>query len=122
MDSAAAIESLAALAQDTRLAIFRMLVETGATGLSVGEIGAPLQVAPATLTFHLKELANAGLVRSRQDGRYVFYSADYGRMQELIAFLSANCCARDNGCETSCGPARRSNEAIPGQSSLKESR
>ena len=98
MDNATAVSSLAALAQESRLAIFRLLVEAGPAGLSVGEIGAPLDIAPATLSFHLKELASAGLVASRQEGRFIYYSADYGQMNALIGFLSQNCCARDTGC------------------------
>jgi DNA-binding transcriptional ArsR family regulator len=107
MQTNQAVTALAALAQETRLAIFRLLVEAGPTGLAVGEIGASLKVAPATLSFHLKELAHAGLVASRQDGRYVFYSASYPQMNALVAFLTDNCCARD-GCRPACGPARKS--------------
>ena len=97
MESSHAVHALAALAQETRLAIFRLLVEAGPTGLAVGEIGASVKAAPATLSFHLKELANAGLLTSRQDGRYIFYSANYPQMNALMAFLTDNCCARD-GC------------------------
>ena len=98
MDNTTAVASLAALAQESRLAIFRLLVEAGPAGLSVGEIGAPLDIAPATLSFHLKELANAGLVASRQEGRFIYYSADYARMNALVGFLSQNCCARTSSC------------------------
>src|ERR1700694_3786628 len=97
MESKSAVASLAALAQETRLAIYRLLVEAGPTGLSVGEIGASVKAAPATMSFHLKELANAGLVAARQDGRYIFYSANYERMNDLLGFLTENCCVRD-GC------------------------
>ena len=103
MESSQAVTALAALAQETRLAIFRLLVEAGPTGLAVGEIGASVKAAPATLSFHLKELANAGLLSSRQDGRYIFYSANYDHMTTLIGFLTENCCARD-GCRPGCGP------------------
>ena len=106
METNHAVTALAALAQETRLAIFRLLVEAGPTGLAAGEIGTSLKVAPATLSFHLKELANAGLLASRQDGRYVFYSASYPQMNALVAFLTDNCCARD-GCRPACGPARK---------------
>ena len=106
MESTQAVAALAALAQETRLAIFRLLVEAGPTGLAVGEIGASVKAAPATLSFHLKELANAGLLSSRQDGRYIFYSANYPEMDALLAFLTENCCARD-GCRTACGPTPR---------------
>ena len=98
MQTATAIASLSALAQESRLAIFRLLVEAGPTGLSVGEIGADLNVAPATLSFHLKELANAGLVTTRQEGRFIFYSAAFDRMNDLIAYLTENCCGRDGCC------------------------
>ncbi|HXS53380.1 MAG TPA: metalloregulator ArsR/SmtB family transcription factor [Usitatibacter sp.] len=105
MDAALAIASLAALAQESRLAVYRKLVQAGRTGLSVGEIGASLRVAPATLSFHLKELFHAGLVKSRQDGRYVYYFANYERMNALIGYLGENCCARDGmSCGPACGP------------------
>jgi len=109
MESKTAIAALAALAQETRLAIHRLLVEAGPTGLSVGEIGAAVPTAPATLSFHLKELANAGLVLARQEGRYIFYCANYERMNTLLAFLTENCCARD-GCAPSCGPTKKSTQ------------
>jgi ArsR family transcriptional regulator len=105
MDAQLAVASLAALAQESRLAIFRLLVEAGPTGLAVGEIGASVAVAPATLSFHLKELFHAGLASSRQEGRYVFYSANFERMNALIGYLTENCCARD-GCGPGCGPPR----------------
>ena len=117
MESNKAVSALAALAQQTRLAIFRLLVEAGPTGMAAGEIAASLKLAPATLSFHLKELSNAGLAQSRQDGRYIFYSANYPQMNALVAFLTDNCCARD-GCRPGCGPTRKSakgagHEAIP---------
>lgn len=89
--------ALGALAQDKRLSIFRLLVEAGPAGISVGEIGAAVDAAPATLSFHLKELARAGLVEARQEGRFIFYSANYRQMNELLAFLTQNCCARNGG-------------------------
>ena len=98
-----AVVALAALAQETRLAVFRLLVEQGAVGMSAGEIAEKVGIAPAALSFHLKELSHARLVRSRQDGRYVFYSADFASMNRLLAFLTQNCCAADGG--AACGPA-----------------
>ena len=95
METIKAVIALAALAQETRLAVFRLLVEVGPTGLSVGEIGAEVKAAPATLSFHLKELAHAGLIVARQDGRYIFYSANFEHMSDLLGFLTKNCCARD---------------------------
>lgn len=87
-----AVQFLAALAQETRLAVFRLLVETGPGGMSAGAIAEALGVAAATLSFHLKELASAGLVESRQEGRFIFYSANYAAMDDLIAYLTSNCC------------------------------
>ena len=99
METTQAVQALGALAQETRLAIYRLLVEAGPTGLAAGEIAATVGVPPANLSFHLKELAHADLVRSRQDGRYVFYSANYAHMNQLIGYLTDNCCERDGGCK-----------------------
>ena len=107
MEARHVVAALAALAQESRLAIYRLLVEAGPTGLSVGEIGATVAIAPATLSFHLKELSHAGLLASRQEGRFIFYSANYDAMNGLLGFLTENCCARD-GCGPACGPGTRS--------------
>jgi DNA-binding transcriptional ArsR family regulator len=92
-----AVTALAALAQSTRLAVYRLLVQQGPSGLAAGEIASRLGIAPATLSFHLKELARAGLAASRQDGRFVFYAANFEAMNELVAFLTESCCAADRG-------------------------
>ena len=92
METDSALSALAALAQETRLAVFRQLVVAGPEGLSVGRIGEALEVAPATLSFHLKELARAGLIRSRRESLYIWYSANYEAMNGLIAYLGENCC------------------------------
>ena len=105
-----AVESLLALGHATRLAIFRLLVQTGPTGLAAGEIAASLKLAPATLSFHVKELSRAGLVSARQDGRYIYYSAAFDRMNELVAFLTDNCCAADG---VSCLPSKACTPAAP---------
>ncbi len=84
--------SLAALGQETRLAIFRLLVQAGAEGINAGLIGEKLELAPATLSFHLAHLSRVGLIRGRQEGRYIFYAADYAAMDELLAYLTDNCC------------------------------
>src|SRR5207248_4303342 len=94
MDTISALAALAALAQETRLSIFRVLVEAGPTGMSVGEIAASVKSSPATLSFHLKELSHAGLIAARQDGRYIYYAANYDRMNALIGYLTENCCGR----------------------------
>lgn len=102
METKAAVQSLAALAQDTRLSVYRLLVQYGPSGLAAGEIATQLQLAPATLSFHLKELSHAGLISARQEGRFIFYAADFAAMNALVAFLTENCCAADG---VSCAPA-----------------
>ena len=92
METIASAERLAALGHETRLAVFRLLVQAGAEGLSAGVIGERLTLPPATLSFHLAHLNRVGLVTSRQQGRFIFYAADYAAMDELIAFLTDNCC------------------------------
>lgn len=92
MTPATAVDALAALAQETRLNVFRLLVQAGPAGLAAGEIGAQMGIPANTLSFHLKTLSQAGLLESRQDGRFVFYAANYASMDDLIAFLTQNCC------------------------------
>lgn len=92
METKNAIGALAALAQETRLAIFRALVRAGPEGLPAGAVAEAVGTAASTLSFHLKELTNAGLVKGRQDGRFIFYTADYAAMSELVAYLTENCC------------------------------
>lgn len=87
-----AIVALAALAQETRLAIFRLLIEAGPEGVAAGRIGEELKVPSATLSFHLKELGHASLAASRQQGRFIYYSANFERMAALMSFLTKNCC------------------------------
>ena len=105
MESKTAVIRLAALAQETRLAIFRLLVEAGPDGLCVGDIADQLELAAPTLSFHLKELSRAGLLASRQDGRFIYYSTDFAAMNELLSYLSDNCCGGAS-CEISHGPAK----------------
>jgi DNA-binding transcriptional ArsR family regulator len=92
MDSNDAVSALAALAQETRLAAFRLLVQAGDEGLAAGDIAQRLGVPAATLSFHLKELAYAGLIAGTQAGRNVIYRAAYATMDDLIAYLTDNCC------------------------------
>src|SRR5215470_4353227 len=87
-----AVKALAALAQDTRLAIYRLLVQQGPEGLSAGAIAERLDIPGATLSFHLKELSHAGMVEPRQEGRFVYYSANYDHMKKLLGYLTENCC------------------------------
>lgn len=100
MKSTNAIEALAALAQETRLSLFRVLVQRGSLGLPAGEIGERLGIPAPTLSFHLAQLARAGLVSSRREGRSIIYAADFASMNGLVAYLTENCCA-----DQACGPA-----------------
>ena len=105
------IDALSALAQATRLAVYRLLVEVGPEGLPAGAIGEKLDLPPATLSFHLAHLARAGLLRSRQDGRFIIYSADFENMNRLVGYLTENCCGG-----ASCAPAQRPPSAMKGKS------
>ena len=102
MESKRAVDALGALAHDKRLAIFRLLVQAGPAGVSAGVIGEKLGMPPATLSFHLAHLARSGLASSRQDGRFVIYSADFENMSGLVEFLTDNCCGGK-----ACAPALR---------------
>ncbi len=97
MDKQDVIAALAALAHETRLDIFRLLVRAGNEGLAAGTIAERIGLAPATLSFHLKELKNAGVISCRRDGRSLIYGPEFGAMQELVGFLTANCC-EGRGC------------------------
>ena len=92
MKIADAVIALSGLAQETRLSIYRLLVQAGPDGLAAGRIGEKLEVPGATMSFHLKELAYAGLISARQERRFIYYAADFDRMAELMTFLTENCC------------------------------
>ncbi|MEA3090356.1 MAG: ArsR family transcriptional regulator, arsenate/arsenite/antimonite-responsive transcriptional [Caballeronia sp.] len=92
MNSNTVVRALSALAHESRLAIFRALVVAGPDGLAAGDIAQQLGVSPSGLSFHLKDLSHAGLVDARQDGRFIFYSANFDAMSGLIGFLTENCC------------------------------
>jgi len=111
MKKAGAIAALAALAQESRLDVFRLLVQSGPEGSAAGEIGARLGVPPPTLSFHLNHLKYAGLVTCRRDSRSIIYSADYKAMNDLISYLTENCCRGDvEQCAPAvCKPARDTN-------------
>jgi DNA-binding transcriptional ArsR family regulator len=93
MEDTAAVRLLTALAQPHRLAAFRALVVAGPGGMTPGVLAEQLQLPAPTLSFHLKELSHAGLVAATRDGRHLVYRADYARMNELLSFLTAHCCA-----------------------------
>ena len=92
MDVIKALDALSALSHETRLWAFRLLVQAGPDGLPAGEIAEALDVPPATLSFHLKELKSAGIVACERDGRSLIYTPDFGMMNQLLAFLTKNCC------------------------------
>jgi ArsR family transcriptional regulator len=104
MDQKHAIAALGALAQETRLALFRMLVTCGPEGLPAGVIAERLGVAPSSLSFHLQQLVHAGLITQRRLSRQLIYAAEYGTMNELMAYLTENCCA-GAVCAPVCNPA-----------------
>ena len=105
MEKKGAITALGALAQETRLDVFRLLVTQGPAGLPAGVIAERLGVLPASLTFHLQQLVHAGLITQRRLGRQLIYAAEYGAMNELLAYLTENCCGRDVVCRPVCNPA-----------------
>src|SRR5262245_55916038 len=104
MDQKRAIAALGALAQETRLELFRLLVASGPEGLPAGVIAERLGVMPSSLSFHLQQLVHAGLITQRRLSRQLIYSAEYGAMTELMAYLTENCCGR-GACVPVCNPA-----------------
>lgn len=87
-----AVKALSALAQPTRLEIYRLLVATGPEGMAAGKVADRLKVSPATLSFHFKTLSHAGLLESRQDGRFIYYAANFAVMNGMVEYLTENCC------------------------------
>jgi ArsR family transcriptional regulator, arsenate/arsenite/antimonite-responsive transcriptional repressor len=102
MEKIDAVAALAALAQDNRLDVFRLLVEAGPEGMPAGEIASALKLAPNTLTFHFDRLRMAGLVTVRRDGRSMIYAARFETMNKLLSYLIDNCC---KGLPDTCAPA-----------------
>lgn len=107
MEAKSAVTALAALAHASRLSVFRLLVEVGPDGLPAGQISEQLDIPPSSLSFHLKELSHAGLVGSRQQSRFVIYAANFAAMNDLVAFLTENCC----GGKT-CAPASAATSTV----------
>lgn len=105
MKHAAAIDALSALGDAIRLTLYRLLVKRGPEGYPAGEIGERLDLAPSKLSFHLKVMADAGLITSRRDGRFIIYSANFVRMNALVAYLTENCCSLGSACAPECEPA-----------------
>ena len=104
METNNVVSALSALAQDSRLTIFRALVQAGPSGLAAGKISELTGIAPSSLSFHLKELSHAGMVDSQQTGRFVIYTANFSTMNALLSFLTENCCG-GNPCSPVCSPA-----------------
>jgi ArsR family transcriptional regulator, arsenate/arsenite/antimonite-responsive transcriptional repressor len=107
------IGALGALAHETRLEAFRLLVQRGPDGLPAGVIADRLKILPSSLTFHLQQLAHAGLVTQRRAGRQLFYAADFTAMNGLVAYLTENCCGGGAACEPLCQPAQASIKSRP---------
>ena len=122
MDQKRAIAALGALAQETRLELFRLLVTCGPEGLPAGVIAEKLGVMPSSLSFHLQQLVHAGLITQRRFSRQLIYSAEYGAMNELMAYLTENCCGR-GGCVTLCNPtdafAQGENDEAPARTRVR---
>jgi ArsR family transcriptional regulator, arsenate/arsenite/antimonite-responsive transcriptional repressor len=115
MKNSDVVRALAALAQESRLAVFRLLVQRGPEGHSAGEIGTQLAIPGPTLSFHLKELTQAGLITPRKAGRFIYYAPAFERMNELLGYLTEKCCTQGVACATACAPgsvpARRTRSA-----------
>jgi len=113
MEKTETLGALAALAQETRLDIYRLLVEAGPSGLPAGHIGERLDLALPTLSFHLAQLKHAGLVTARRESRSIIYAANYAVMNGLLAYLTENCCGGDRAaCDVACAPPARPSRAI----------
>src|SRR5665647_110956 len=95
MKPAEVVKALSALAQPTRLALYRLLVARGPDGMAAGQVSEKLKVSPATLSFHFRTLSHAGLIESRQEGRFIYYAANYTVMNDMLAYLTENCCGGD---------------------------
>ncbi len=114
MEIGNAVTGLSALAQETRLAVFRFLVQQGREGVPAGAISQRLGISPNGLSFHLTRLLYAGLVTARRNGRHIIYAADFGGMREVMEFLTENCCENDAaGCAEECPPVARGRRRAP---------
>lgn len=107
MKNTAAVASLAALAHEHRLAIYRVLVKQGPAGLAAGMVGKRVGLSPSSLTFHLQSLQRAGLVNQRRVGRQLFYRADFAAMSNLVGYLTDECCVESAACPPQCEPGRK---------------
>ncbi len=108
MKPLAAVESLGALAHEHRLAVYRLLVKQGPRGLPAGVVGNRVGLTPSSLTFHLQALQRAGLIKQARVGRQLFYSADFSAMNDLVGYITDECCADSSSCAPDCVPSRKS--------------
>jgi ArsR family transcriptional regulator len=99
------VTALSAIAHDHRLAVYRLLVEKGPNGLPAGDIAERLDMPPSSLTFHLQQMLHAGVVTQRRLGRQLIYAADYAAMNDLVSYLTENCCGSEADCGTACHTA-----------------
>ena len=111
LEATAAVAALGALAQETRLRVFRLLVERGPEGVSAGAVASAVGVPPSSLTFHLQQLLQAGMVTQCRRGRQLIYAADHAAVNALVAYLTENCCGQGAACAPVCDP--RSVAAAP---------
>jgi ArsR family transcriptional regulator len=107
MDTQTAVRALAALAHDSRLEVFRLLVQAGPDGISAGDIAERLGIPASTLSFHMKSLAHSGLVESRHQSRFIYYSANFEGMSALVGYLGENCCEGRFSVPAAVPPRRR---------------
>lgn len=106
MKSEQVVKALAALANESRLALFRLLVKRGPEGYTPGEIAARLGIPGPTLSFHLKALTAAGLIAARREGRFLVYGASFEQMNQIVGFLTEHCCSLATDCSTVCPPVK----------------
>ncbi len=104
MNPNGAVEALYALAHEHRLGVYRLLVEAGPQGLNAGAIAQRLELAPSSLTFHLQHLHRAGLITQERQSRQLIYAADFSVMNDLVGYLTENCCAGSSSCNSACEP------------------
>jgi DNA-binding transcriptional ArsR family regulator len=110
MESKNAVTALSALAQDSRLQVYRLLVQAGPQGLAASDVAERLGIPANTMSFHLKTLSHAQLLHARQDGRFIYYSANYEQMNALLGFLTENCCG-GAGCAPGVAVPRKKKNA-----------
>ena len=111
MNAKQAVAALAALAHESRLGVYRMLVEAGPEGLNAGTIAVRLKLPPSSLTFHLQNLHRAGLVSQERRSRELIYAADFAAMNGLVGYLTENCCGGASACAPQCAPASPARKA-----------